>query len=283
MIMRIAGFARPLPLLTNAAALVLVLWIAIALVGPLVAPYSEAAFAHDDSFLPPGTAGLLGSDTLGRDILSRLLFGARRTLALSFLAATIAMTAGVAFGFTAALLQGKVDFVLSRLDDTALSLPTTMLALVVISGLGISTAVLVITVGLIEATRVFRVARAIATDICSAEYIDVARVRGEHAGWIIFREILPNAISPLFVEGGIRFTYSMLLLSALSFLGLGIQPPEADWGAMVRENMAGLLLGSTAPLIPAAAIASVTISVNVIMDSIITRNRIEYFEHLRNT
>lgn len=248
--------------LAVSAVLILAFWVFVAIFAPLIAPYSERTFFHDNSFLPPGVGGVLGSDYLGRDILSRLMYGASRTLGLAFIATLI----GVVGGCAAAVFRGKVDMLLSRFVDLAISFPSTMLALVIITGAGSSVPVLLLTVGFIEGVRIFRTVRAVATDLSVMDYMDIARLRGESFGWMIFREILPNASGPLLVEVGIRFTYTILFLSALSFLGLGLQPPMADWGGMVRENMQAMLLGSPAALIPAAAIASVTISVNMLVD-----------------
>ena len=178
----------------------------------------------------------------------------------------LAFATGVALGFLAAIAERWIDGLLSRVNDVLLAFPSLILALIVIAALGTSIPVLVVTVGLIEATRIFRVARALGMDIVAMDYIEVARARGEGKWWIMRREILPNAVSPLAAEFGVRFTYSILFVSALSFLGLGVQPPNADWGVMVRENLQGLLFGSTAPLIPAAAIASVTIAINLLVD-----------------
>jgi peptide/nickel transport system permease protein len=141
-----------------------------------------------------------------------------------------------------------------------------MVALIVISGLGSSITVLIVTVALIDATRVFRVARALGMDIVVQDYIEAATVRGEKLGWIMWHEILPNALAPLAAEFGIRFTYAILFISALSFLGLGVQPPQADLGVMVKENMQGLLYETYTPLYPALCIAMVTLSVNLLVD-----------------
>lgn len=253
---------------TTIAILILGFWVLIAVLAPFIAPYNEAAFVHDGVFLAPGKAGLLGSDYLGRDILSRLMYGASRTLGLAVAATVIGMLLGVLLGFSAVVLPKGADAVLGRFNDLAISLPSTMLALVIITGAGSSVLVLVLTVGFVEAMRIYRTARALAVGIVAMDYLEVARLRGEGFWWIIGREILPNVSKPLFVEAGIRFTYSILFLSSLSFLGLGLQPPLADWGGMVRENMTALLLKSPAALIPAAAIASVTLAVNFLIDKI---------------
>jgi len=232
----------------------------------LFAPHGEGELLTNDSFAPPSAAELLGGDYLGRDMLSRLLYGARRTLGLAALITMLAFGVGVLLGFLSAIAGGWIEGLISRVNDVLLAFPSLILALIVIAALGTSLSVLVLTVALIEATRVFRVARALGMDIVAMDYIEAARARGEGFWWIMWREILPNAMSPLAAEFGVRFTYSILFVSALSFLGLGVQPPEADWGVMVKENLQGLLFGSMAPLIPAAAIASVTIAINLLVD-----------------
>ena len=245
---------------------VIVCFAGIALAAPWLAPYEEGAILTDDSFVPPGEELLLGGDYLGRDIASRLIYGARVTLGLALAISALAFLIGSATGFLAAVRGGWTDTVLSRLVDALISFPAIMIALIVISGLGSTFAVLIVTVALIDATRVFRVARALGMDIVVQDYIEAARARGEKLGWIMWHEVLPNALAPLAAEFGIRFTYAILFISALSFLGLGVQPPHADLGVMVKENMQGLLYGSYAPIFPALGIALVTVSVNMLVD-----------------
>jgi peptide/nickel transport system permease protein len=241
-------------------------WIIVALVGPYVAPFHPADFASDDSYGPVSAKYLLGTDYIGRDILSRLLHGARLTMALSFMATVLAFVVGISLGFTAALAGGWVDMVISRIYDAFLSMPTIMLGLVVIAALGSSIPVLIITAGLIYSCGLYRIARALAIEIKVMDFVEAARARGERLPWIISREILPNAVIPLVSEFGLRLVFSILFISGLSFLGLGVQPPTADWGVMVRENLGGLVYGSSAAFVPAAAIASLTIGINLIVD-----------------
>lgn len=243
-------------------------WVLSALFAPLIAPYDPAEWVADDSFLPISVEFILGSDTNGRDVLSRLLYGTRWTLLLSLCATLIAFGVGVPLGYLAAVGGGVIDQCLSRTIDAFMSLPGIILALVVISALGTSEVVLVGTVGLILSLVVYRFARALAMDIKVMDFIEAARVRGEGLWWIIRREILPNAWIPLLVDFGLRFIYVVLLISALSFLGLGVQPPEADWGMLVRENLWGIYAAAPAALAPATAIASLTIGINLIVDDI---------------
>ncbi|MDD9983441.1 MAG: ABC transporter permease [Gammaproteobacteria bacterium] len=245
---------------------VVVCFTGIALVAPWIAPHEESAILTDDSFVSPGEGLLLGGDYLGRDLASRLIYGARVTLSLALAISALAFLLGSATGFLAAVRGGWTDAVLSRIVDALISFPAIMIALIVISGLGSTFAVLIVTVALIDATRVFRVARALGMDIVVQDYVEAARARGEKLGWIMWHEVLPNALAPLAAEFGIRFTYAILFISALSFLGLGVQPPHADLGVMVKENMQGLLYGSYAPIFPALCIAMVTVSVNMLVD-----------------
>lgn len=238
----------------------------IVVFAPWIAPYPEYEILTDESFALSSEQMWLGSDFLGRDVLSRLLHGARVTFSVSFAIALMAFFIGCSFGFLAAVKRGLFDSVLSRIVDVLISFPAIMVALIVISGLGSSITVLIVTVALIDATRVFRVARALGMDIVVQDYIEAATVRGEKLGWIMWHEILPNALAPLAAEFGIRFTYAILFISALSFLGLGVQPPQADLGVMVKENMQGLLYETYTPLYPALCIAMVTLSVNLLVD-----------------
>ena len=245
---------------------ILVFWLAVAALGPAFAPHGESEILSDRSFAPAGEVGLLGSDYLGRDVFSRVLYGARMTMGLALITTLISLSAGVVLGFSAAVSGGITDGVLSRINDAIMAFPAIILALMVITALGTSLVIVVLTVALIDATRVYRIARALAMDISVMDYVEVARARGESLWWITRREILPNALGPLAAEFGIRFTFAILFISALSFLGLGVQPPAADWGVMVRENLQGLLFGSAAALLPAASVASLTVGVNLLVD-----------------
>ncbi len=246
--------------------LILLALLLVALLGPWIAPYGEGEILSNDSFAAASDVFRLGGDFLGRDLFSRLIYGVRVTLSLALAIAVLSFLIGCGLGFMAAIKRGWVDAVLSRCVDGLISFPAIMIALIVISGLGSTNLVLIITVALIDSTRVFRVARALAMDIVVQDYIEAARVRGEKMRWIMWQEVLPNALAPLAAEFGIRFTYAILFISALSFLGLGVQPPHADLGVMVKENMQGLLYGSYAPIYPALVIAMVTVSVNLLVD-----------------
>lgn len=262
------GFSMPAMI---SAAFVL-FWIVIAVVGPLIAPYSQDDFVSQEMFASPATTHLAGTDYLGRDVLSRVIYGARTTLGIGLAATAISHLVGISLGFLAGLRGDIVDTVLSRLNDTLLSIPHMMAGLVIIAAFGSTIPVLIIATGLMYASAVFRIARSLAMDLSVTDFVEVARARGEGTFWILYREILPNTALPLLTDFGIRLSFVILFISSLSFLGLGVQPPMADWGSMVRENIGSLTSGSSLALItPAAAIASLTVPLNVMVDEVAAR------------
>ena len=269
----VLGQVASMPRRAKAGIAVLALLALASISAPLIAPYGEAQILSPESFGYPAEAGPLGTDHLGRDLLSRLLYGGRFTLLLALATTCLAFLTGVSAGFAAALVGGWTDEVVSRIVDGLLSFPSIIMALLMITALGNAIPVLVVTVALIEACRVYRVARALALDVSVLDFVAAARARGEGVVWVAAREVLPNATGPLSAEFGLRFTYVILFVSALSFIGIGVQPPTADWGVMVRENAKGLLYGSSAALLPAACIAVVTIAVNLTIDAFTDRDR----------
>ena len=237
----------------------------VALLAPLLAPFGEREIVGG-MYEPWSSSFPLGTDAVGRDMLTRLIYGARNTIGVAFLTTCLAFLAGGLGGLLAATLGGWVDQVLSRIVDVLMAIPSLIFILLVLSFLGTTMPVLVVVVALFESTRVYRIARAVGVSVEVMEFVEVAKLRGENLWWIIWNEILPNATAPLVAEFGIRFTYTFLFIAALSFLGLGIQPPTADWGSMVRENSVLITFGDFTPLMPAAAIALLTISVNFVID-----------------
>ncbi|AGT11172.1 ABC transporter permease [Paracoccus aminophilus] len=235
------------------------------LFGPMLAPYGQEEVVGAP-FDPPSAAHLFGLDQNGRDMLSRILYGARMSIGISLLAEVISFSIGVPLGFLAALRGGWPDVLGSRLVDVMMSIPVLISALVVLQALGSSLPVLILTIALLDSTRVFRLSRIVAQGVVVMEYAEVARLRGEGNWWMIRKEILPNALPPLLAEFGMRFCFTFLFVAGLSYLGLGVQPPFADWGGMVRDNQQGILYGLYSPLFPAAAIALVTIGVNLVVD-----------------
>jgi len=236
-----------------------------AILAPVIAPHGEADLVGD-VWAPPSADAWLGLDNLGRDMFSRLLYGARTTIGLALLITILSFAVGITTGFTAAVVGGWADMALSRLVDAVMAIPQLIFALVILSVFGTSVPVLIVTIALLDSTRVFRLARAVGLNIAVMDFVEVARLRGEKLGWIMRREVLPNAMPPLITEFGLRFCFAFLFIASLSFLGLGIQPPYADWGGMVRDNAQAINFGGIAPLIPAAAIAILTIGVNLLVD-----------------
>jgi peptide/nickel transport system permease protein len=236
-----------------------------------LAPHGFDEVLSDQVWAPRSAEFLLGTDSIGRDLLSRMIFGCQVTIFVATAATVLSFTVGSVLGFVAAVLGGWTDQLLSRTNDLIMAVPSLILALVILSVLPPSLITLIVVIGLLDATRVFRLARAVAVDIEVMDYVEAARLRGEGWAWIVFREILPNALSPLVAELGLRFIFAVLFISTLSFLGLGVQPPLADWGGIVKENSAGLVYGIPAALVPAVAIAVLAISVNLVADWVLAR------------
>jgi peptide/nickel transport system permease protein len=260
-------------LLTPAATvglIVTLLFLVAAIFAPLIAPYGLAEIVGD-VWAPPSAQHWFGTDNIGRDLLSRVIYGARITIFIAVLATAFSFILGSVLGFCAAVICGWFDTTVSRIVDLLMAIPTLILALVVLSVLPRTLTVLILVMGVLDSTRVFRLARAVAVDINVMDFVEAAKLRGEGTTWIVFREILPNALSPLVSELGIRFIFAVLFLSTLSFLGLGVQPPESDWGGMVKDNKDGIVFGIPAALIPAAAIALLAISVNLVADWVLNR------------
>ena len=256
---------RQAPLPSQFGFVIVSTYIFVAVFAPAIAPFGETEIVGDH-YLPWGDVFLLGTDHIGRDMLSRMIYGARNTIGIAFVAATMGFLGGGVTGMLAAMLGGWTDQIFSRLNDILMAIPGLIFILLVLSFLGTTIPVLVSVIALFEATRVFRVTRAAAMNVEVMEFVEVAKLRGESLMWLVWREVLPNISAPLVAEFGIRFTFTFLFIAGLSFLGLGIQPPTADWGSMVRENSILITFGDFTPLLPAAAIALLTISVNFIID-----------------
>lgn len=257
--------SRGLPVSVWVGLIIIALNAFMALFGPWLAPYGESQIVGD-VWEPIGGTFLLGTDSLGRDMLSRLLYGAQTSIFIAIAITLLSFTIGITLGFFAAVIGGWVDQLLARLIDVLMAFPTLILALLVLSVLGSSVPILIIVSAVLDSTRVFRLSRAVAMDIEVMDFVEVARLRGEGLWWIMTREVFPNTLPPLIAEFGLRFCFAFLFISALSFLGLGIQPPEADWGGMVKDNANAISFGLPAPLIPAFAIALLTIGVNLVVD-----------------
>lgn len=254
-----------LPLGARIGFFIILLNIAAALLAPVVSPYGETDIVAD-VWLQPSSQHWLGTDQLGRDIFTRMLYGARNTISIALLTTSLSFFIGSVFGFLGATVGGWVDQVLSRIVDILMAIPMLIFALMVLAIAGTSIPITIAVIAILDCTRVYRLARAVAMDIVVMEYVEAARLRGEGIWWLIGREILPNSMAPLVAEFGMRFCFVFLFIADLSFLGLGIQPPTADWGGMVRENAGAITFGILTPLWPAAAIAFLTVGVNLVVD-----------------
>jgi peptide/nickel transport system permease protein len=247
---------------------IIVFWLGVAFIGPLVAPYKGGAVTSTEIFGACSAAHLLGTDYLGRDMLSRVLYGTQYTVGLALASAVLASCIGTFIGLVAAVSGRWVDEILSRLFDALISIPSKVLALVIIAAFGSSVPMLIMVAALAYIPGAFRISRSLAVNLMTLEYVQVARARGERLLYIARVEVLPNMIHPMLADFGLRFVFIVLLLSGLSFLGLGVQPPDADWGSLVRENIGGLSEGAPAVLMPAVAIATLTVGVNLLIDSL---------------
>ena len=261
--MKIAG--RRVPVTTYIGALIVLLALVIILFAPWIAPYPQTKIVGG-VWDTPNAKDWLGTDSIGRDMLSRLIYGGRTSVSIALIATFFTMVIGVGLGFIAASTTRLIDNVISRVVDILLAMPILIFGLMVFAVLGTSIPIMIVTIAILESTRVFRLARAVAMNIAVMDYVQVARLRGEGVFWVMLREILPNALPPLVAEFGLRFCFTFLFIASLSFLGLGIQPPYADWGSMVHDNAQAISFGGYAPLFPAAAIAIVTIGVNLVVD-----------------
>jgi peptide/nickel transport system permease protein len=261
---------RRIPIGALIGLILTVLFFLVAIFAQAIAPYGLGEIAGG-VWEPMSAKFPLGTDNLGRDLLSRMIYGAQTTILIAVLATLLSFSMGAILGFAAAVVGGWFDMLMSRFVDLLMAIPTLIFGLVVLSVLPSTLATLIIVMGVLDSTRVYRLSRAVAVDLNVMDFVEAAKLRGEGKWWVIFAEILPNALSPLVSEFGLRFIYAVLFLSALSFLGLGVQPPEADWGGMVKENKDGIVFGIPAALIPAAAIAALAISVNLVADWVLNR------------
>lgn len=259
------------PLTATFGLFMIMIYVVAAIFAPIIAPFGQAEVVSS-SFAPADETMLLGGDQLGRDMFSRLVYGARNTVGIALLTTCLAFIMGTTLGLLAAVRGGWFDQLLARAVDVLMSIPTLVFSLLLLSIFGTNVVTLVVIIAIIYTPPVFRLARAVAGNIVVMDYIEAAKLRGERSWHLIFREILPNAAAPLIAEFGLRFCFVFLLISGLSFLGLGLQPPTADWGSMVKENATLISFGEITPLIPAAAIALLTVSINFVVDWMLYRS-----------
>ena len=259
------------PLTARFGLVVIVSYIIVALFAPLIAPYGEAE-VFPIPYAPWSSEFIFGTDQIGRDIFSRLIYGARNTVGIAVATTALAFTIGMILGLAAAISRGWLDQILSRSVDVLMAIPSLIFALVLLSIFGSTVTNLIIIIAVLDSTRVFRLTRAVSINVVVMDYVEAARLRGEGLVWIMRREILPNILPPLIAEFGLRFCFVFLTIAALSFLGVGIQPPTADWGSMVRENASLIqfaqydIKAGLTPLLPATAIALLTVAVNFVVD-----------------
>jgi len=251
--------------------LVIAAYIVVALFAPWLAPYGEAE-VFPTPFGPWDETHRFGTDQIGRDILTRLIYGARNTMGIALVTTLLSFIIGGGLGLIAAINRSWLDQLLSRTVDVLMAIPSLIFALVLLSIFKPSITSLILIIAVLDSTRVFRLTRAVAINVAVMDYVEVARLRGEKLGWIMKKEILPNIMPPLVAEFGLRFSFVFLTIAALSFLGVGIQPPTADWGSMVRDNASLIqfaqydLKAGLTPLLPAAAIGLLTVAVNFVVD-----------------
>ncbi|WP_147126591.1 ABC transporter permease [Shimia ponticola] len=278
---------RNMPVTAAFGILVILIYAIVSIFAGLIAPYGQEEVLGSANVVPGGNPAMggnpefpLGTDQIGRDILSRLIYGAQNTVGIAFATTCLAFFIGGSLGFLAATLQGWLDQVISRTVDVLMAIPALIFALLLMTiatvwanEFGINrTYFMVVIIAVIDSTRVFRLARAVGLNIVVMDYIEAAKLRGEGLGYLIFKEILPNATAPLLAEFGLRFCFVFLTIASLSFLGVGIQPPLADWGTMVRDlsqfiNFAAFAPQvASAPLLAAGAIALLTVAVNFVVD-----------------
>ena len=259
------------PMTAKFGLLVILIYVVVALFAPLIAPHGEAE-VFPIPYAPWSSEFIFGTDQIGRDIFSRLIYGARNTVGIAVATTALAFIIGGILGLAAAIARGWLDQLLSRIVDVLMAIPSLIFALVLLSIFGSTVTNLIIIIAVLDSTRVFRLTRAVSINVVVMDYVEAARLRGEGLIWIMRREILPNIMPPLIAEFGLRFCFVFLTIAALSFLGVGIQPPTADWGSMVRENASLIqfaqydIKAGLTPLLPAAAIALLTVAVNFVVD-----------------
>ena len=257
---------RQSPVTAKFGMVVTAFYVFVAIFAPVLAPYGEVEVVSRIPFAPWSSEFLLGTDQLGRDFLTRLIYGARNSISIALVTTLISFTIGCLAGMVAALVGGLMDQVISRFVDAVMSIPDLIFILMILSIFGGSILNLILIIAILTSTRFYRIARAAALNVASLDYVEAARVRGESLLWIAVNEVFPNILPLILSELGMRFCFIFLNIAALSFLGVGIQPPMAEWGSMVRENAALINMGNITPLIPAAAIAFLAIAVNFVVD-----------------
>ena len=248
--------------------IILLLWLIMAIFGPIIVPYDPIAHNLEDRFNPPSVNYFFGTDRYGRDVFSRVIVGSRTVFILAASATAISMLFGIFIGLTSGYFGGVVDELVMRFMDIIMSFPALLLALMILGIFGPSLFGVIIVIGIAFTPRIARVARGATLDVKTKEFVDAARVRNESHIYIMLNEILPNIVGPLGVEGAVRFGYAIFTSASLGFLGLGVQPPTPDWGMMINEAQGYIKTAPWMVVFPAASIASLTVSVNFLSDAI---------------
>ncbi len=254
-----------IPLSAQFGLLVITVYLLLVALAPWLAPFGETEILAN-AYEPWSSTYWLGTDSLGRDMLSRIIYGARNTVGIALIATLLAFLIGGLLGLLAATVGGVLDQLLSRMVDVIMAIPSLIFALLMLTIVGTSATSLVLVIALLDSTKVFRLARSVAQSIVVMDFVEAARLRGEGRWYLMRHEILPNVSAPLIAEFGLRFCFVFLFISTLSFLGLGTQPPAADWGSMVRDNATLISFGDITPLLPALAIALLTVAINFVVD-----------------
>jgi ABC-type dipeptide/oligopeptide/nickel transport system permease subunit len=263
-----SGRLRFLRSTSGAVGVTIVLFVVfVAVFGRYFAPHDPNA-PIGNPLSTPSSDALLGTDDLGRDVFSRLLYGGRSVLGLALAATLLAYAIGLAVGLVAGYSRSKADPILMRSVDVMLAFPPLLFLLVLITGAGTGTGVLIIGVAAIQAPGISRIVRTATLEVSVRGYVEAAVARGERTIAVVVREVLPNILAPVLVDAGLRFTYSILIIASVNYLGLGLQPPSSDWALMISENREYISLNVWAVLAPAAMIALLTIGVNLTGDAI---------------
>ncbi|WP_245416055.1 MULTISPECIES: ABC transporter permease [Hyphomicrobiales] len=272
MVQQIIHALRQAPVTALTGLVIVGIYVVAAVFAPWIAPYGEYEVVSDIPFAPWSEANLLGTDQLGRDFLTRIIYGARNSIGIAFVTTLLAFAIGGFFGIMAAALRGWVDQVFSRLVDAVMSIPDLIFTLLLLAIFGSSVLNLILIIAVLDSTRIFRISRASAMNVVTLDYVEASTARGEGLYWRIVHEILPNILPILISEFGMRFCFVFLVIAALSFLGVGLQPPMAEWGSMVRDNAVLINSGDITPLIPASAIALLTVGVNFVADWLLSKS-----------
>lgn len=240
-------------------------YVAVALLAPWIAPYGESEIVGQ-AYLPASSRFFLGTDQLGRDVLSRMVFGARNSIGIAVATTTLSFAIGVPLGILASLKRGWTKRILNAVVDVVVAVPMLVFALLFLAVAGRGTLNLVVIIALLDSARVYIVSRNVSSGIASQDFVEAALLRGEGTAWVMLREVLPNMSGLLAAEFGLRFGFVFLTIAALSFLGIGIQPPTADWGSMISDSKSLLTYGVLAPFYPATALVILVVAVNLLVD-----------------